>query len=245
MRTGIYRRSRRNDRGIIARRTRRAAGDAGVGFLNSASADAFPERSRAFHQALSEAGYIEGQSVTIEYRWADGQNDRVPTLAADLVRRQAGVIVANYPAVLVVKAATGTIPIVFTSAADLVKAGLVVSFNRPGGNATGVSLIGSALEAKRLDLLHQLTPRAALIGVLVNPKNPDADLQLRELQDAADVIKLQIHVVRASTESEIGTAFATVAQQGAGALLVAGSVFLQPARADCRVGSPLQVAHDL
>jgi putative tryptophan/tyrosine transport system substrate-binding protein len=168
-----------------------------VGFLNSASADAFPDRTRAFRQALSAADYIEGQSVTIEYRWADGQNDRVPALAADLVRRQVGVIVANYPPVLAVKAATGTIPIVFTSAADPVKAGLVASFNRPGGNVTGVSLIGSALEAKRLDLLHQLTPGAVVIGVLVNPKNPDADLQLRELQDAADVIKLQIHVVRA------------------------------------------------
>jgi putative ABC transport system substrate-binding protein len=179
---------------------------------------------------LSEAGYIEGQSVTIEYRWADGQNDRVPALAADLVHRQVGVIVANYPPVLAAKAATGTIPIVFTSAADPVKAGLVASFNRPGGNATGVSLIGSALEAKRLDLLHQLTPGAALIGALVNPKNPDADLQARELQDAAAVIKLQIHVVRASTESEIDTAFATVAQQGAGALLVAGDPFFSSHR---------------
>jgi putative ABC transport system substrate-binding protein len=201
-----------------------------VGFLNSASADAFPDRTRAFRQALSAADYIEGQSVTIEYRWADGQNDRVPALAADLVRRQVGVIVANYPPVLAVKAATGTIPIVFTSAADPVKAGLVASFNRPGGNVTGVSLIGSALEAKRLDLLHQLTPGAVVIGVLVNPKNPDADLQLRELQDAADVIKLQIHVVRASTESEIGTAFATVAQQGASALLVAGDPFFSSQR---------------
>ena len=201
-----------------------------VGFLNTASADAFPDRTRAFRQGLGEAGYIEGQHVTIEYRWADGQNDRVPALAADLVRRQVGVIVANYPAVLAVKAATETIPIVFTSAADPVKAGLVASFNRPGGNVTGVSLIGSALEAKRLDLLHQLAPGATLIGVLVNPKNPDTDLQLRELQEAAAVIKRQIHIVHASTEPEIDTAFATVAQQGAGALLVAGDPFFSSHR---------------
>jgi putative ABC transport system substrate-binding protein len=196
-----------------------------VGFLNSASANAFPDRMRAFHQGLRETGYVEEQNVMIEYRFADGQNDRVPALAAELVRRQVGVIVANYPPVLAAKAATNMIPIVFTSAADPVKAGLVASFNRPGGNITGVHLIGSELERKRLELLHELVPGAVLMGVLVNPKNPDADVQLRELQEAAGVIKTTIHIVRASTEAEIDSAFATVAQQGVGALLVGGDPF--------------------
>jgi putative ABC transport system substrate-binding protein len=196
-----------------------------VGFLNSASANAFPDRMRAFHRGLRETGYVEGQNVTMEYRFADGQNDRVPALAAELVRRQVGVIVANYPPVLAAKAATNTIPIVFTSAADPVKAGLVASFNRPGGNITGVHLIGSELERKRLELLHELVPGAVLIGVLVNPKNPDANVQLRELHEAAVVIKTTIHIVRASTEAEIDSAFANVAQQGVGALIVGGDPF--------------------
>ena len=196
-----------------------------VGFLNSASANAFPDRMRAFHQGLREAGYVEGQNVTMEYRFADGQNDRVPALAAELVRRQVGVIVANYPPVLAAKAATNTIPIVFTSAADPVKAGLVASFNRPGGNITGVHLIGSELERKRLELLHELVPGAVLIGVLVNPKNPDANVQLRELHEAAVVIKTTIHIVSASTEAEIDSAFANIAQQGVGALIVGGDPF--------------------
>ena len=196
-----------------------------VGFLNSASANAFPDRMRAFHRGLRETGYVEGQNVTMEYRFADGQNDRVPALAAELVHRQVGVIVANYPPVLAAKAATNTIPIVFTSAADPVKAGLVASFNRPGGNLTGVHLIGSELERKRLDLLHELVPGAVLIGVLVNPKNPDANVQLRELHEAAVVIKTTIHIVRASTEAEIDSAFANVAQQGVGALIVGGDPF--------------------
>jgi putative tryptophan/tyrosine transport system substrate-binding protein len=201
-----------------------------IGFLNSASADSFPDRTGAFRQGLSEAGYIEGQNITIEYRWANGQNDRVPGLAAELVARQVAVIMANYPPVLAAKTATATIPIVFTSAADPVKAGLVASFNRPGGNVTGVHLIGSALESKRLEFLVQLVPGVALIGVLVNPKNPDANVQLRDLQDAAGSLKRQIHVVRASTEPEIDTAFATVAQQGAGALLVGGDPFFSSQR---------------
>ena len=196
-----------------------------VGFLNSASANAFPDRMRAFHRGLRETGYVEGQNVTMEYRFADGQNERVPALAAELVRRQVGVIVANYPPVLAAKAATNTIPIVFTSAADPVKAGLVASCNRPGGNLTGVHLIGSELERKRLELLHELVPGAVLIGVLVNPKNPDANVQLRELHEAAVVIKTTIHIVRASTEAEIDSAFANVAQQGVGALIVGGDPF--------------------
>jgi putative ABC transport system substrate-binding protein len=202
-----------------------------IGFLSSQSQDTFVDRVHRFHRGLAETGYVESQNVMVEYRWAEGQYDRLPALAADLVRRQVRVIVANYPPVLAAKAATATIPIVFTSAADPVKVGLVTSLNRPGGNVTGVHLIGLVLETKRLELLHQLVPGAASIGVLVNPKYPDADLQLRELQEAAGMIKRQIHIVRASTEPEIDTAFATVAQQGAGALLVASDPFFASRRA--------------
>src|SRR5215813_11513259 len=141
-----------------------------IGFLNNQSQDTFADRVGGFRRGLAETGYVEGQNVAIEYRWAAGQNDRVPALAADLVRLQVGVIVANYPPVLAAKVVTATIPIVFTSGADPVKVGLVVSFNRPGGNVTGVHLIGLAMETKRLELLHQLVPEAASIGVLVNPK---------------------------------------------------------------------------
>ena len=200
-----------------------------IGFLNNQSQDTFADRVGGFRRGLAETGYVEGQNVAIEYRWAAGQNDRVPALVADLVRLQVEVIVANYPPVLAAKAATATIPIVFTSGADPVKVGLVASFNRPGGNVTGVHLIG-ALETKRLELLHQLVPGAASIGVLVNPKFPDVDRQLRELQEAAGVINRQIHVVRASTESEIDVAFATIVQQGVGALLVASDPFFSSRR---------------
>ena len=186
----------------------------------------------AVRRGLSETGYVEGRNVTIEYRWAEGHYDRLPGLAADLVNRKVAVILAaggSDPA-KAAKAATATIPIVFVSAGDPVKAGIVTSFNRPGGNVTGVSLLGSALEAKRLGLLHEITPGAASIGVLVNPKYPDAELQLRELQEAAGVIKRQIIIVRASTESEIDTAVASVAQQGAGALFVASDLLFASRR---------------
>src|SRR5262249_2226881 len=142
------------------------------------------------------------------------ENDRIPALAADLIQRQVRVIVANYPPVLAAKAATATIPIVFTSAADPVKVGLVASFNRPGANVTGVHLIG-ALESKRLEFLHQLVPEGRSIGVLLNPKLPDADRQLSDLQEAAGVLGRPLQVVRASSESEIDTALATLAQQAA------------------------------
>ena len=203
-----------------------------IGYLNSRSAgdDVAVTFLAAFRQGLKEQGYVEGQNLAVEYRWADGQYDRVPGLAADLVLRQVAVIVANYPPVLVAKDATATIPIVFTSAVDPLKAGLVASFNRPGGNVTGVSLMGTVLEAKRLELLHQLVPGAAPIGVLVNPKYPEAEHQLRELQEAANLIKRRIHIVRASTIPEIDKAFATVAQKGAGAFLVGSDPFFASRR---------------
>jgi putative ABC transport system substrate-binding protein len=203
-----------------------------IGFLISSSLDVYADRVRGFRRGLNETGYIEGQNVVIEYRSAEGQYDRLPSLVADLLDRKVAVILAaggSEPA-KDAKAATGTIPIVFLSAADPVKAGIVASLNRPGGNVTGVSLLGSALEAKRLGLLHEITSATASIGALVNPMYPDADVQLRELEEAADAIKRQISIVRASTESEIDAAFTTVAQQGAGALLVAQDPFLSGQR---------------
>ena len=193
-----------------------------IGFLSSASPAPWTSFVAGFHKGLNESGFIAGQNVTVEYRWAEGQYDRLPSLAADLVNRKVTVILAaggSDPA-KAAKATTTMIPIVFVSAADPVKAVLVASLNRPGGNVTGVSVLGSALEAKRLGLLHEITPGTASIGVLLNPNYPDADLQLRELQEAASVIKRQINVVRASTEAEIDAAFATLARQGAGALSV-------------------------
>ena len=198
-----------------------------IGILSSLSSSYITLLLPPFRQGLKESGYVEGQNVAIEVRAAEGQYDRLPALAADLVDRKVAVIFAtggSDPA-KAAKAATAAIPIVFISAADPVNAGIVASLNRPGGNVTGVSLLGSALEAKRLGLLHEIVPGAASIGVLVNPKYPDADLELRELQEAASAINRQINIVRAGTEPEIDTAFATVARQGAGALLVAQDPF--------------------
>ena len=198
-----------------------------VGFLGSFSLSYVKHFAPAVRKGLSETGYIEGQNVVIEYRSAEGQYDRLPGLVADLVDRKVVVILAaggSDPA-KAAKAATANIPIVFVSAADPIKDGLIASLNRPEGNVTGVSLLGAALEAKRLGLLHEIVPGAASIGVLVNPKYPNADLQLRELQEAAGVIKRQIIIARASTEAEIDSAFATVSQQGVGALLVAQDPF--------------------
>ena len=150
----------------------------------------------------------------MDYQWARGQYDRLQVMAADLVRREVAVIAANTPATPVAKAATTEIPIVFVNTGDPVIAGIVTSFNRPGGNVTGVGLLGLDLETKRLGLLHQLVPGTAPIGVLVNPKNPAADLQLGELKEAADEIKRQINILRAATAPEIETAFEIAAQRG-------------------------------
>jgi putative ABC transport system substrate-binding protein len=198
-----------------------------IGFLSSLSSSYIASRMPSFRQGLKETGYIEGQNVAIEYRSAEGQYDRLPALVADLVERKVAVIVAaggTDPA-KAAKAATATIPIVFISAADPVNAGIVTSLNRPEGNVTGVSMLGSLLEAKRLGLLNDIVPAAASIGVLVNPGYPAADLDLREVQEAASAINRQIKVVRASTVVEIDTAFATLAQQTAGALLVSQDGF--------------------
>jgi putative tryptophan/tyrosine transport system substrate-binding protein len=188
-----------------------------VGFLASLSSAYVAHFTPAFRAGLSETGYIDGQNVLIEFRSAEGQYDRLPGLATELLERKVAVIVAiggSEPA-KVAKAATTTIPIVFVSAADPVRAGIVTSFNRPGGNITGVSLLGSALEAKRLELLHQMVPGDSPIGVLLNPKYPDFDLELRELEEAAKVIDRKIIVARASTQAEVEAALTMIIQQSA------------------------------
>jgi putative ABC transport system substrate-binding protein len=151
---------------------------------------------------LKETGYVEGQNLAIEYRWAEGQYDRVPALAAELVRRHVAVIVANSPGVMAVKAATTTIPIVFTTATDPVNIGLVASLSRPGGNITGVTQLNAQVTPKRLELAHKLVPAATAIAVLVNPTTPDAETELRALQAAARALGLQLHVLHASTERD-------------------------------------------
>jgi putative tryptophan/tyrosine transport system substrate-binding protein len=194
-----------------------------IGFLHGGSATAVANLVAAFRKGLGEAGYVEGQNVAIEYRWGEGRNERLPELAAELVRRRVAVIVtlASTPAALAAKAATETIPIVFSVGADPVKIGLVASLNRPGGNLTGISDVGAELAAKRLGLLHELIPGAARFAVLVNPDNPSiTEPFVTEVQTAASAIGRQIEVVTASTNSDIDTAFATFVKKRADAFLI-------------------------
>jgi putative tryptophan/tyrosine transport system substrate-binding protein len=194
-----------------------------IGFLHSASAAAYAAPLGAFRKGLSEAGYVEGQNGAIEYRWAEGQNDRLTALAAELVRRRVAVIATpgSTAATLAAKAATATIPIVFVIGADPVKIGLVASLNRPGGNATGINDFGVRIGAKRLGLLHELLPGAARFGVLVNPDNPFiTESFVTELQTAASAIGRQIEVVTASTNADIDRAFLTLVKQRADALVI-------------------------
>lgn len=196
-----------------------------VGFLNSASAREYQSEAAAVREGLSAAGYVEGQNVAIEFRWADDQYDRLPALAADLVRRQVAVIVANTPAAPVAKAATSTIPIVFLSAADPVQAGLVASLNRPGGNLTGVSILNVELGPKRLELLHGLLPQATAVALLVNPTHPAAEVLSRELRAAAGTLGLQFHILRASTDTDLENAFASLRQLKAVGLVIGPDPF--------------------
>jgi ABC-type uncharacterized transport system substrate-binding protein len=203
-----------------------------IGYLSTRAPDESAHLLAAFRRGLAETGFVEGQNVTIEYRWAEGEYDRLPALAAELVHSPAIVLAATggEPAALAAKAATATIPVVATFAADPVKQGLVGSLSRPGKNVTGISNLATTLEAKRLGLLHNLVPQAATIGVLLNPTSSTAASQLRDLQEAARTIGLQLHVLRASTNGEIDAAFESVAQNHIPALAMAGDPFFNSRR---------------
>jgi putative tryptophan/tyrosine transport system substrate-binding protein len=197
-----------------------------IGFLGTRASGDDPQLLTAFRRGLKEAGFVEGQNVLIEYRFAENQYDRLPALAADLVRRQVAVIAANGPAALAAKAATATIPIVFTAGFDPVAVGLVASLNQPGGNITGVSILDVELGPKRLELLHELVPTANIIAVLVNPTDPArAEIISRELQAAARTLGLQLHVLHASTDRDFDTVFPRLVQLRAGGLVIGGEPF--------------------
>jgi putative tryptophan/tyrosine transport system substrate-binding protein len=193
-----------------------------VGVLSAEWPNLFSDRLRAFHDGLRETGYVEGRNLAIEYRWAEGRNDRLPALATELVRRQVTVLVAtSTPAVLAARIATTTIPIVFFVAADPVQLGLVTSLSRPEGNLTGVVTLNVEVAAKRLQLLHELVPTATIVALLVNPSNTAlAETITKELEAAARTLGVQLHVLHASSERELDTAFATLVQLRAGALVI-------------------------
>lgn len=198
-----------------------------IGFLapNSAESDAY--RAKAFRQGLNESGYVEGQNVGIDYRWADGHYDRLPAMAADLVQRRVTVIAAtSTPAALAAKAATSTIPIVFEAATDPVKLGLVTSLNRPGGNLTGVTQLAEEVAPKRLELLHELLPAAHVMALLVNPTDPVlAEPQARQALSVAGTLGLELHVLTASTERDFDPVFEKLVELRAGALVIGGDAF--------------------
>jgi putative ABC transport system substrate-binding protein len=204
-----------------------------IGYLANATPSGFAHFVAAFRRGLGELGYVEGRTVAIEYRWAEGQHDKLPGFVADLIARRAAVIMAtggSAPA-LAAKAATTTIPIVFTGGADPVKAGLVSSLSRPGGNATGVVNIEVELTAKRLELLRELVPTAALIAVLLNPTNPDVETQVAEVKRAAQTLGQQISLFTARSDSEFDAAFTAVVERRAGALFVSGDPLFTSRRA--------------
>jgi putative ABC transport system substrate-binding protein len=202
-----------------------------IGFLGAGSPGPSAPFVAAFRQGLSESGYVEGQNVAIEYRWAEGRNDRLPALAADLVDRKVDVIVASGgPAPSAVKNATSTIPIVFTIGGDPVALGLVASLAQPGGNVTGVSFLAAELNPKRLELLRELVPQVGVIALLVNPSNSGSERMMRDVQEAARAKGVELLILKADSESEIDAAFASLVQGRAGALLVATTPFLNSRR---------------
>jgi len=218
---------------VIAPRTLRAQQKTMpvIGYLSLASPGSNAANVAAFRQGLGEAGFVEGQNVTIEYRWAEGRNDRLPELAADLVGRKVDVICADgTPSILAAKAATSTIPIVLVGGGDPVAAGVVASLARPGGNLTGVTFMIPELMAKRIELLSELVPQARLIALLVNPNNAGNESIIREVQEAARAKGLQLHILRAATESEIDEAFATLVSLHVGAFVLGPDPFLNSRR---------------
>jgi len=202
-----------------------------IGFLGIGSPGPYAPFVAAFRQGLSETGYVEGQNLAIEYRWAEGSHDRLPALAADLVDRKVDVILSwGTPGAMAAKNATSTIPIVFTSVSDPVGSGLVASLARPGGNLTGFSVLTAELIAKRLELVSELVPKAGAIAMLVNPNNQITEPLMRDAQEAARAKGVQLQILKASTESEIDAAVASLVQQRAGALLVPGDGFFNSRR---------------
>ena len=203
-----------------------------IGYLTARSRDDTSHLIAAFQHGLAESGYVEGRNVTIEYHFAIGQYDRLPAMATELVRRPVAVIATTggEPAVQAAKAATSTIPIVFATGVDPVKQGLVASFNRPGGNITGIVLFAAQLEPKRFGLLRDLAPQASTVGILLNPSFPASERQLLDIQEAARHLNVAIHVLRANTDREIDAAFETITQQRIPALAVVGSPFFDTRR---------------
>ncbi len=201
-----------------------------IGFLSGQSPVPWAPYVAAFRNGLKETGYVEGRNVAIEFRWAEGQYSRLPALAADLVHRHVAVLVAAGGGSQEAKAATTTIPIVFTTGNDPVEAGLVASLAHPGGNLTGVSFVPAELAAKRLELLRQLVPKATAIAMILNPVQTSAESRARKVQEAAPSFGLQVHVLRARTEQEIDAAFASLGQLRAGALLVGTDAFFNARR---------------
>ncbi len=199
-----------------------------VGLLGATTAQGYAAQLAAFRQGLSEAGFVEGRNVAIEYRWAEDQYDRLPALAADLVRRQVAVIatIGGNAASLAAKAGTSTIPVVFHGSVDPVESGLVTSLNRPGGNVTGVVTLNIDTGQKRLELLHELLPGATTVGLLLNPTNTVAEIQSKDLQAAARTLGLQLRIVHASTEHDFDPAFTTLSQARAGGLVIGTDGFL-------------------
>ena len=202
-----------------------------IGFLHSASPEAYTSRVTAFRQGLKEAGYVEGHNVAMEFRWAEGHYDRLPALAADLVRRQvAEIVTSGTPAALAAKAASSTIPIVILVGVDPVQIGLVAGLNRPGGNVTGLAALTVEVEAKQLEVLHELLRTSAAVALLVNPNNPVTEPETKVIRDAARSLGLQLHVLDASTEGEIDAAFGKLIERRAGGLLVSVDAFLTSQR---------------
>jgi putative ABC transport system substrate-binding protein len=203
-----------------------------IGYLSARSPEDTAHLVDAFRRGLGADGFVEGQNVTIEYRWALGQYDRLPAMAAELVRRPVAILATTggEPAALAAKAATSTIPIVFLIGGDPVKLGLAASYNRPGGNATGMNILTATMEPKRLGLLREMVPRAVTIGVLLNPNFGPAASQLRDLQEAARAISVQIHVLNAATDRELDAVFETVSQQHIPALAVTADPFFDTRR---------------